>query len=209
MKSTTSKYGVALLIIIILAVVVIVWQMNVGGGITPSEVVQMPEYTHTTATAPATAPVTTSPKVTQTQKTTTTVSVPVKPTTVMTVTQGTNYVQYMNQLGNNQNTCQTNANAQYKQLYGSLESSSVLSYYNTTNGACYMRVAGKLHVTGSASTTGQIYFRNVGSNTLLAVCTDPTGTMLANNAWICTDNIAKQSMNLTQFSALVGKYTAQ
>lgn len=120
------------------------------------------------------------------------------------------YQNYQIQISAGQDKCKTAANGQYDALYArTLQSSSFSSFYNQTNGLCFMKVTGSTQVAYSTTTTGHIYFRNVTRSTALAECTDPTGTLVNSSNWACTDKTTGQKMNLDQFNALVYTYVTK
>ena len=72
-----------------------------------------------------------------------------------------------------------------------------------------MQVSGEIHPAYSTTTTGHIYFRNVSQNSLIAECTDPLGTTLADSDWTCTNKLTGQNINFAAFNGLVSSYKTQ
>lgn len=194
MKDTNKKYLGFIVIIVILVVIIGILRNN-------------------SSTAPQTAssgvPVQ-SPAQAAKSVTTSSARSPATYTAPRTTPLSTgSYVDYLTALRNNQNNCKNAAAAQTSQLYPSLLSSSITSYYNSANGLCYVEVIGVTRQAYSTTTTGHIYFRNVSRNALLAECTDPTGTMYADGNWDCVDKTSGQTIVKAQFNALVGSDTTQ
>ena len=84
-----------------------------------------------------------------------------------------------------------------------------MSYFNPSSGMCYVKVIGKSQLAYATTTTGHIYLRNVNKDSLVAECTDPTGTMLADANWICMNKVTGQTINKAQFEALVQMYAVK
>ncbi|MFA6458957.1 MAG: hypothetical protein WCV79_00985 [Candidatus Paceibacterota bacterium] len=205
MKNTTKYFvgGIVLLLIIVLVILQKVKPVTESTSLdtSPTPVAQVnasPFATPTSKTA-----VTTSPKTVTTVKT-------VPTTTKAAIPNGTSlrYEDYVAWLSANQTKCRDLAATQYNRTYfPALEQSTFQSYFSVSSGSCYVKVTGKEHIAYATTTTGKMYFRNTNTGTVLAECTDPTGTLLKDDSWICKNNVNGQNMNKAQFNAFMTSYT--
>ena len=200
MKNIPIKYSVVIVAIIIILIGVIVWQGNRSGSVAQTS--QAPMHLIQDQNPPASS--STNPLVSPVMVTKTPAKPVVTPTakTIATTKSTGSYVNYVNDLAAAQNTCSTNATNQYKNLYSTMSGSSFSYFYDQTSGGCYMRATGTMQQPYSTTTTGYIYFRSVTSNSLIAECIDPTGTLLSDANWICTNKLTGATINKSAFNAL-------
>ena len=194
MKNIPIKYAIVIVVIILILLGIIIWQTQNRGAV--SEMSPATTIVQQSTPTPSQNPVmstVTSP-----------VSVVKTPSKVVPApAPGQSYVDYMTQLTNNLNKCASLAQSQYKQLYPNLIGSSFTNSFNPTNNMCYSRIIGKAQLAYATSTTGHIYFRNATNNSLLAECTDPTGTMYADSNWVCTNHVTGKVISKAEFDATV------
>ena len=202
MKNISPINAAILLFIIIAFIAVIVHQ---AGPVTPQssqENAQVKVMMATSTSQTSTAPKATVPK------TTTTYVAPAK-TAPITNSQTQSYSQYVTQLSKNQDACNQASKNQYTTLYGNLSGSAYTSFYNQINGRCYVKITGSYQAQYSTTTTGYIYFRDASTNTPIAECVDPTGTLYSNANWNCTNKVTGATINKAEFDALIYSYTTK
>jgi hypothetical protein len=212
MKNIPIKYAIILIIIILALIGGIIWQSNKNTTQTEQNSVTVISTTTTATTTtttvqvqevtPQTTPVAVVPK--KTVNTNTYITPKTQP-----ITQTGSYTDYMNRLNAAQNSCSIASKNQYQQLYGNLSQSSYNSYYNTANGRCYVEVKGVIQQAYSTTTVGHIYFKDITTNTSIAECTDPTGTLYLDSNWTCKNNVTGQTVNKAEFNAILTAYVTK
>lgn len=207
-RHVTFKIGIAVVVVLAAFMLFILPRIE-GEQVAVPTTTQTTDTTVTTPTSPAKTTTTTAPKTTAATKTVTktTTTSTAKPNTTRVYTPPSSsqtYVDYMNQLSMNDNTCKTLANKQYASLYSYLESGAFTSYFNTRTGVCYFKASGVDH---PAHSTGvpRVFFRNASSNSAVAECANYIANTMSDSEWTCTNKITGQSMNYGQFNDLVNR----
>ena len=210
MKNIPIKYAIILIIIILALIGGIIWQSNKNTTQTEQSSITVISTTTTATTTtttvqvqkvtPQTTPVAVIPKKT--------VSTYIAPKT-QPITQTGSYIDYINRLKAAENSCDLSAKSQYQQLYGSMSQSSYNSYYNNVNGRCYMKVTGTTQQAYSTTTVGHIYFKDLSTNTSIAECTDPTGTLYSDANWTCKNYVTGKTIGKAEFDATVTAYVTK
>ena len=200
-------------LVVVVAIVVVGFLMWSAGhndrGSAPTSTANQPQQTQTQAvSAPVSTSASTTVVATAKSQTKPVVS---KPTyTNKPVPSVNNYANYVNQYYSNQSTCSEAASGQYKSLYaGTLMSSSFQPYYNPSSGACYVKVTGGFRAPYATTTIQVAYFRNVGTNSIIAQCSDAPGTAYLSDNAVCTNKLDGRTITLREFNTMIGNYSVQ
>lgn len=200
MKNNNIRvYGAVIGLIVLVAIVI--WVARSAGPATQAPTAAQNASTSAPATAGSSAP---AAKASMASPAKTVVSIPVKP-----VSTQSNYVTYATNLAANQSSCKEVATKQYGQLYSSLEQASLQTYFNTKTNQCYAKITGAARPAYSTTTIGEVFFRSVNANAVLAQCTDSKGVTYSDGDWLCTDKTTGQTVSMAQFNSLLTRYTVQ